>query len=99
MSSTCVLVRRVPDPEANVRALDDGSVSWGDMPPVPNPADMSALEIALRLREEGKTDSVVAVALGQEAESLSHLAIAMGADSDSSTVRRRRGRSRRNSRR
>ena len=80
MSSTCVLVRRVPDPEANVRALDDGSVSWGDMPSVPNPSDMSALEIALRLKEEGSTDSVIAVALGQEVESLAYLALAMGAD-------------------
>ena len=80
MSSICVLVRRVPDPEANVRALDDGSVSWGDMSPVPNPGDMSAIEIALRLKEEGRTESVVGVAIGQEVEPLAYLALAMGAD-------------------
>jgi len=80
VNKACVLLRCMPDPEANVRVLDDGSVSWGGMPPVPNTGDMSALELALRQREAGAIDSVSIVALEQDQKSVLRLGLAMGAD-------------------
>ncbi|MBN1855589.1 MAG: hypothetical protein JW846_01390 [Dehalococcoidia bacterium] len=76
-----VLVRHAPDPGTSVRVTKDGVVDWGGMPPVPNPSDLSAVETAVRLKEEGMASFVTAVSAGNSLlDATLHLAVAMGVD-------------------
>jgi electron transfer flavoprotein beta subunit len=77
-----VAVKRVADPNVKVRALGDGSgVDLANVKMTMNPFDEIAVEEAVRLKEAGRADEVVAVSIGSEksAETL-RTALAMGAD-------------------
>ncbi|MBI5448057.1 MAG: electron transfer flavoprotein subunit beta/FixA family protein [Gammaproteobacteria bacterium] len=78
-----VAVKRVVDPYVKIHLKPDGSaVDLNSLKMVMNPFDEIALEEALRLREQGKIQEVIAVSLGSVAsqETLRH-ALALGADS------------------
>jgi len=75
-------VKRVVDPNVRVRVKADGSgVDLANVKMAMNPFDEIALEEALRLREAGHADEVVAVSVGDSASTDTlRSALAMGAD-------------------
>lgn len=82
MSSILVGIKRVVDANVRVRVKADGSgVDLAGLAMTINPFCEIALEEAIRLREAGKADEVVAVTIGpaQSQESL-RAALALGAD-------------------
>ena len=77
-----VPVKRVIDYNVKVRVKADGSgVDWANVKMSMNPFDEIAVEQAIRLKEAGQADEVVAVSIGikQNQETL-RTALAMGAD-------------------
>lgn len=77
-----VCVKRVVDHNVRVRLKPDGSgvVTEGVKMAI-NPFDEIAVEEALRMREAGKVDEIVAVSIGQQAsQEQLRTALAMGAD-------------------
>ncbi len=77
-----VSVKRVVDYNVNVRAKADGSgVETANVKMSMNPFDEIAVEEAVRLKEAGKVDEIVAVSLGVPAcQDTIRTALAMGAD-------------------
>ncbi len=77
-----VLCKQVPDTESKIKLLDDQSgFAEADIKWVLNPYDEFAVEEALKLREAGKAEKVIAVAAGpKRAEDALITALAMGAD-------------------
>lgn len=77
-----VPVKRVIDYNVKVRVKADGSgVDLANVKMSMNPFDEIAVEEAIRLREAGKADEVVAVSIGVEkAQETLRTALAMGAD-------------------
>ena len=77
-----VAVKRVVDFNVKVRVKADGSdVDIGNVKMSMNPFDEIAVEEAVRLKESGKINEVVAVSLGEKkCEDVLRTALAMGAD-------------------
>jgi len=77
-----VPVKRVIDYNVKVRVRADGSgVDLANVKMSMNPFDEIAVEEALRLREAGKAEEVIAVSIGvQKAQETLRTALAMGAD-------------------
>ena len=77
-----VAVKRVVDFNVKVRVNADGSgVDIGNVKMSMNPFDEIAVEEAVRLKEAGKINEVVAVSLGEKkCEDTMRTALAMGAD-------------------
>jgi len=78
-----VPVKRVIDYNVKIRVKPDGSgVELANMKMSMNPFDEIALEEALKLKEAGKADRVIAVSVGpQKSSDTLRTALAMGADS------------------
>jgi electron transfer flavoprotein beta subunit len=77
-----VPVKRVVDANVKVRVRGDGSgVELANVKMAMNPFDEIAVEEAIRLKEAGKVDEIIAVSIGpaQAAETI-RTALAMGAD-------------------
>ena len=77
-----VTVKRVPDPNANIKVKPDGSgIVTDNLKYVVNPFDEIAIEEALRLKDKGGGAEVVLVSIGAKvsAEQL-RTGLAMGAD-------------------
>jgi electron transfer flavoprotein beta subunit len=77
-----VPVKRVVDFNVNIRVKADGSgVDLANVKMSMNPFDEIAVEEAIRLKEAGKADEVVAVSIGPaQAQETLRTALAMGAD-------------------
>ena len=77
-----VPVKRVIDYNVKVRVKADGSgVDLANVKMSMNPFDEIAVEEAIRLREQGKCDEVIAVSVGvKQAQETLRTALAMGAD-------------------
>lgn len=77
-----VPVKRVVDYNVKIRVKADGSgVELANVKMSMNPFDEIAIEEALRLREAGKADEVIAVSIGpQQSQETIRTALAMGAD-------------------
>ena len=77
-----VPVKRVIDYNVKVRVKADGSgVDLANVKMSMNPFDEIAVEEAIRLREAGKVEEVVAVSIGvKQAQETLRTALAMGAD-------------------
>lgn len=77
-----VPVKRVIDYNVKVRVKADGSgVDLANVKMSMNPFDEVAVEEALRLKEAGKAEEVIAVSIGvQQAQETLRTALAMGAD-------------------
>ncbi|MEL6645197.1 MAG: electron transfer flavoprotein subunit beta/FixA family protein [Pseudomonadota bacterium] len=77
-----VPVKRVIDYNVKVRVKADGSgVDLANVKMSMNPFDEIAVEEAIRLREAGKADEVIAVSVGvKQAQETLRTALAMGAD-------------------
>ena len=77
-----VPVKRVVDYNVKIRVKGDGSgVELANVKMSMNPFDEIAVEEALRLREAGKADEVIAVSIGpQQSQETIRTALAMGAD-------------------
>ena len=77
-----VPVKRVVDYNVKIRVKGDGSgVELANVKMSMNPFDEIAVEEALRLREAGKADEVIAVSIGpQQSQETISTALAMGAD-------------------
>ena len=77
-----VPVKRVVDYNVKIRVKGDGSgVELANVKMSMNPFDEIAIEEALRLREAGKAEEVIAVSVGpQQAQETIRTALAMGAD-------------------
>ena len=77
-----VPVKRVIDYNVKVRVKADGSgVDLANVKMSMNPFDEIAVEEAIRLREAGKAEEVVAVSIGvKQAQETLRTALAMGAD-------------------
>lgn len=77
-----VAVKRVVDYNVKVRVKADGSdVDIGNVKMAMNPFDEIAVEEAVRLKEAGKINEIVAVSLGgKKCEDTLRTALAMGAD-------------------
>ncbi|RDE09558.1 electron transfer flavoprotein subunit beta/FixA family protein [Pelagibacterium lacus] len=77
-----VPIKRVVDPNVKIRVKPDGSgVDLASVKMAMNPFDEIALEEAVRLKEAGKADEVVAVSIGpQQAQETLRAALAIGAD-------------------
>jgi electron transfer flavoprotein beta subunit len=77
-----VPVKRVVDYNVKIRVKRDGSgVELANVKMSMNPFDEIAIEEALRLREAGKADEVIAVSIGpQQSQETIRTALAMGAD-------------------
>ena len=77
-----VPVKRVVDYNVKIRVKSDGSgVELANVKMSMNPFDEIAVEEALRLREAGKADEVIAVSVGpQQSQETIRTALAMGAD-------------------
>ena len=77
-----VPVKRVIDYNVKVRVKADGSgVDLANVKMSMNPFDEIAVEEAIRMREAGKVDEVVAVSIGvKQAQETLRTALAMGAD-------------------
>ena len=77
-----VAVKRVIDYNVKVRVkADQSGVELANVKMSMNPFDEIAVEEALRLRESGKADEVVAISLGiQQCQETIRTALAMGAD-------------------
>jgi len=77
-----VCVKRVIDPDVNVRLKSDhSSVETSNVKMSINPFDEIAVEEAVRLKEKGKCEEIISVSIGNEQvrETLRH-SFAMGAD-------------------
>ena len=77
-----VCLKQVPDTEANIKVADDGkSISESGIKFIINPYDEFALEEALKLKDEGRAQTVSVISLGpsRTMEAL-RSALAMGAD-------------------
>lgn len=74
-------LKRVPDQEIPIRLARDGGIDPSCLRMITNPFDEVALEEAIRIRERGLADEVVAVSCGEEScgETL-RSALALGAD-------------------
>jgi electron transfer flavoprotein beta subunit len=79
---TIVCVKHVPDTTTVVRITEDGrSLDSAGVKMVISPFDEYALEFAMSLKENGKTDEVIALCLaGPDARSTVRQALAFGAD-------------------
>ncbi len=77
-----VPVKRVVDYNVKIRVKGDGSgVELANVKMSMNPFDEIAVEEALRLKEAGKAEEVIAVSVGpQQAQETIRTALAMGAD-------------------
>ena len=77
-----VPIKRVIDHNVKVRVKADGSgVDLANVKMSMNPFDEIAVEEAIRLREAGKVDEVIAVSIGvKQAQETLRTALAMGAD-------------------
>ncbi len=77
-----VPVKRVIDYNVKIRVKADGSgVELANVKMSMNPFDEIAIEEALRLKEAGKADEVIAVSIGvQQSQETIRTALAMGAD-------------------
>ncbi|MEQ8250688.1 MAG: electron transfer flavoprotein subunit beta/FixA family protein [Oceanibaculum nanhaiense] len=77
-----VAVKRVVDYNVKVRVKADGSgVETANVKMSMNPFDEIAVEEAVRLKEAGKAEEIIAVSLGvQQAQETIRTALAMGAD-------------------
>ena len=77
-----VTVKRVVDYNVKVRPQTDGlKVETNNVKMSMNPFDEIAVEEAIRLKEKGVTDEIVAVSLGSQAcQEVIRSALAMGAD-------------------
>jgi electron transfer flavoprotein beta subunit len=77
-----VCVKQVPDTEADIRVRADGkSIDEYNIKFIVNPYDEYALEEAIKLKEAGKADSVIAVSLGSDrVKEALRTAVAMGVD-------------------
>ena len=77
-----VPVKRVVDYNVKIRVKSDGSgVELANVKMSMNPFDEIAVEEALRLKEAGKADEVIAVSVGpQQSQETIRTALAMGAD-------------------
>ena len=77
-----VPVKRVVDYNVKIRVKPDGSgVELANVKMSMNPFDEIAVEEAIRLKEAGKADEIVAVSIGpQKAQETIRTALAMGAD-------------------
>ena len=77
-----VAVKRVVDYNVKVRVKADGSdVDIGNVKMAMNPFDEIAVEEAVRLKEAGKINEIIAVSLGgKKCEDTLRTALAMGAD-------------------
>jgi len=77
-----VPVKRVVDYNVKIRVKADGSgVELANVKMSMNPFDEIAIEEALRLKEAGKAEEVIAVSVGpQQAQETIRTALAMGAD-------------------
>jgi electron transfer flavoprotein beta subunit len=77
-----VPVKRVVDYNVKIRVKGDGSgVELANVKMSMNPFDEIAVEEALRLREAGTADEIIAVSIGpQQAQETIRTALAMGAD-------------------
>jgi len=77
-----VPVKRVVDYNVKIRVKGDGSgVELANVKMSMNPFDEIAVEEALRLKEAGKAEEVIAVSIGpQQAQETIRTALAMGAD-------------------
>ncbi len=77
-----VPVKRVIDYNVKVRVRPDGTgVNLANVKMSMNPFDEIAIEEALRLREAGKAEEVIAVSVGvQQCQTILRIAMAMGAD-------------------
>ena len=77
-----VPVKRVVDYNVKIRVKADGSgVELANVKMSMNPFDEIAIEEALRLKEAGKADEVIAVSVGpQQSQETIRTALAMGAD-------------------
>ena len=77
-----VPVKRVVDYNVKIRVKPDGSgVDLANVKMSMNPFDEIAVEEALRLKEAGKAEEVIAVSIGPaKAEETLRTALAMGAD-------------------
>ena len=77
-----VPVKRVVDYNVKIRVKSDGSgVELANVKMSMNPFDEIAVEEAIRLKEAGKADEVIAVSVGpQQAQETIRTALAMGAD-------------------
>jgi len=77
-----VPVKRVVDYNVKIRVKSDGSgVELANVKMSMNPFDEIAVEEAIRLREAGKADEIIAVSIGPvQAQETIRTALAMGAD-------------------
>lgn len=77
-----VPVKRVVDYNVKIRVKADGSgVELANVKMSMNPFDEIAVEEAIRLKEAGKADEIIAVSIGpQQAQETIRTALAMGAD-------------------
>ncbi len=77
-----VAVKRVIDPNVKVRVKADGTgVETANVKMAMNPFDEIAVEEAIRMREAGKAEEVVAVSIGaRQVQETIRTALAMGAD-------------------
>ena len=77
-----VPVKRVVDHNVKIRVKADGSgVDLADVKMSMNPFDEIAVEEAIRLKEAGKVDEIIAVSIGPaQAQETLRTALAMGAD-------------------
>jgi electron transfer flavoprotein beta subunit len=77
-----VCVKQVPDTAGGVKFKPDGTLDRGAMMTIMNPDDKSALEVALRLKDEDPENvEVTALTMGlPKAEEVLREALAMGAD-------------------
>ena len=77
-----VPVKRVIDANVKPRVKGDGSgVELANVKMAMNPFDEIAVEEAIRLKEAGKADEIIAVSIGvQQAQETIRTALAMGAD-------------------
>ncbi len=77
-----VPVKRVVDYNVKIRVKADGSgVDLANVKMSMNPFDEIAVEEAIRLKEAGKADEIIAVSVGpQQAQETIRTALAMGAD-------------------
>jgi electron transfer flavoprotein beta subunit len=77
-----VPVKRVVDANVKVRVKSDGSgVETANVKMAMNPFDEISIEEAIRLKEAGKAEEIIAVSIGpQQAQETIRTALAMGAD-------------------
>ncbi|MDO4572433.1 MAG: electron transfer flavoprotein subunit beta/FixA family protein [Clostridia bacterium] len=76
-----VCVKQVPDTSGRVAVKPDGTLDRGSMATIANPDDMSALEAALRIKDERPDCKVIVMSMGPgPAAGMLHEMLAMGAD-------------------